>query len=455
MNDDTRSILLVDDDEGFLRVYQQVLEVNDYSVATAVNGEMALKAMDKNAFPVVIADIIMPKVNGMDLLNKIKSIAPETQVILLTGEGTVQGAVEAMKRGAFTYLLKPINVDELLVNVQRAMKFAVMQQENTRLKNQLAVMGKDIQLLGISPAIKTIKRKIAMIASSSSTVLISGESGTGKEIVANLVHMHSDRSDKPLIKVNCAALAESVLESELFGHEKGAFTGATCTKMGRFELANGGTLFLDEISEINGNTQKKLLRVLQEKEFERVGGTKTIKTDFRLITATNRNLPDEIKKGNFREDLYYRINVIPIYLPPLRERREDIPILLTYFFQHYCNKLGKKLNGFSSAAQDALVNYPWPGNVRELKNIVERLVVLARGNSVEIEDLPETIRGMEKPYKGVHSFHEAKTLFECEFIKEALERNDWNITATAKEIGIARKNLHLKIKEMGLKKQAK
>lgn len=449
-----RSVLLIDDDASFLKVYSKILETKGYHVQTAPNGEKGLKiALSKN-FSVIIADMVMPVMNGLELLKAIKEYDPDIQVMLLTGVGSIPGAVEAMRLGAYNYLLKPVDVGELLLNVDRAFQLYGINQENRLLRSELKTIMEKHQLLGESAAVKEIKEKINIIAESNATVLITGESGTGKEIVANLIHNNSTRSGKPMIKVNCAALAESVLESELFGHEKGAFTGALNLKKGRFEMANGTTLFLDEIGELTLNTQTKLLRVLQEKEFERVGGGHTIQTDFRLIAATNKNLVDEIAAGRFREDLYYRINVIPIHIPSLRERKEDVRVLLNHFIQSYGSEMRKETDGFEKEVLDMLSGYPWPGNVRELKNLVERLMVLSKNKTIHASDLPEEYRKSKADSHEVLSYQQAKRAFEERFIRQALQECGGNITLAARRIGIARKNLQIKMKELGLRDNA-
>ncbi len=454
MSNKLNKVLMIDDDESFLKIHSRILKSKGYDVHTSISGEYAFSMLKSESYAVVICDIVMPGIGGIDVLNKIKNEYDDIQVIMLTGEASISGAVEAMTFGAYTYLVKPINIEEFLLNVERAINFYNLNTENRRLKNRIAVMEEKIQLLGDSLEIKEIKKTIDIVALTNTTVLITGESGTGKEIVANLLHQRSFCSEGTLVKVNCAALSESILESELFGHEKGAFTGAISTKIGRFEMANEGTLFLDEISEISLKTQSKLLRVLQEKEFERVGGTKTIKANFRLIAATNKNLPEEVAKGSFREDLFYRINVVPINIPPLKDRFEDIPILLNHFLQYFCTEMRKPSMTFSNEALKVLMEYNWQGNVRELRNLVERLVVFSSSKVIHAADLPQEVRNVEinNIEKDNLTFLESKKIFERNYITNALKRNNWNISATAKEINIARKNLQLKIKQLNLSK---
>jgi DNA-binding NtrC family response regulator len=452
MTNSVKKILMIDDDESFLKIYSRILSSKGYEVITATNGEHAFNFLKNEVYALVISDIVMPGISGIDVLNRIKNEYTDTQVIMLTGEASISGAVEAMAFGAYTYLVKPVNIEEFLLNVERSVNFFNLNAENRKLKKRIASMEKKVKLLGDSPEIIEIKKSINIVAATNATVLITGESGTGKEIVANLLHQNSSCSNGTLVNVNCAALSESILESELFGHEKGAFTGAITTKVGRFEMANEGTLFLDEIGEISPKLQSKLLRVLQEKEFERVGGTKSIKANFRLIAATNKNLLKEVAKGNFREDLFYRINVVPIHMPPLKDRTGDIPILLNHFLQQFCSEMRKPFMGFSEQALKALTDYRWPGNVRELRNLVERLVVFSSSTTINSYDLPQEVRDerIDQVENTRITLIEAKKAFERKYILNALKENNWNISATAKEINIARKNLQLKIKQLDL-----
>lgn len=450
-----KKIALIDDDESFLRIYSQILKENGYDVYTASGGQEGIELVMKNNFPVVITDMVMPFVDGMKVLKTVKEWNSRIQVIVLTAEGSIPNAVEAIRHGAFNYITKPVDIEELILLIDRTYQFYITNDENANLKERIREIQGENQLLGKSQAIEDIRESIEDIASTSASVLIMGESGTGKEVIANLIHYKSQRSKKAFIKVNCASFAETLLESEFFGHEKGSFTNAISMKKGRFELADEGTLFLDEIGELSLNTQSKLLRVLQEKEFERVGGTTPIKTDFRLICATNKNLLDEVNKGNFREDLYYRISVVPINIPPLRERKEDIPVLLDYFLSFYIKEMSGKNVVLEKEALHILMNYDWPGNVRELKNIVERMLVFVKDRPIKVSDLPEEIRRNSHSMDGKPIIlQQARIAFEKEFISNALERNNGNVTLTAKEIGIARKNLQIKMKEYGLRKAA-
>lgn len=445
-------ILMIDDDKGFLKIYSEILRSKGYDVSTATGGVAGLEILDQEFFEVVISDVYMPDMNGIEVLKRIKADYPNVLVMMLTGEGSISGAVEAMEIGAYTYMIKPLEIDQLLMNIKRAFEYLKLNSENENLRNEISMLGHDQRLIGNSPAVQDLKEQVLKVAPTSANVLITGESGTGKEIIANLIHENSLYKNGPLVKVNCAALAESVLESELFGHEKGAFTGATGMKPGRFELARGGTLFLDEIGEMSLKLQSKLLRVLQEKEFERVGGTKTIKVDFRLVAATNKDLKKEVSEGNFREDLYYRINVVPLFNVPLRERPGDIPLLLDHFLRRYCKEMKKPLIRFTDKAMEALKTYEWKGNVRELKNLTERIVVFSDGSDIDMDKLPEEIRGHGVLDDDIEqlNFQEAKLRFEKKYLCQMLKKNNWNITATAKEIGIARKNLQIKIKQLNI-----
>ncbi|HEY8363448.1 MAG TPA: sigma-54 dependent transcriptional regulator [Tissierellaceae bacterium] len=442
------NILLVDDDPSFLSIHRKILERKNYNVMVANNGAEAIKILENENVSLVIADMVMPEMSGLDLLQYIKKHWNWLPVIILTGKGSIETAVQSMKEGAYTYLTKPVNIDEFLIEVNKCKEYLELMDENIYLKERLTQ--EKNPFLGNSKVVETIKKQIEIVAPTNSTVLITGESGTGKELIAELIHRNSLRKNKPLVKVNCAALSETLLESELFGHEKGAFTGAHATRKGRFEIAHQGTIFLDEIGEISLNMQVKLLRVLQEKEFERVGSNKTIYSDFRLIAATNKDLQKEVKLGNFREDLYYRISVIPIHIPPLRERKEDVVVIFNYFIEKYSIEMNKNIEPIDSKTENLLKSYHWPGNVRELKNIAERAVVFARNNKIDFDFLRNQLILNSDNSHDEKSLKEAKANFEKNFILEALIENQWNISKTADEIGIARKNLYEKIKKYNL-----
>ena len=389
-----RTILVVDDEKYIREGLVAALEMDGYTGLQAQDGEEAWKTITAEPVDMVITDLRMPGMGGSELLKKIYTTYPTIPVVVLTGHGTIEDAVTAMQNGAVDFLTKPVNLDHLSVLIKRSLAGKDMAERNRELRTELENMRKKngfSRIIGKSQKVQKLIETIQQIAPSRASVLITGESGVGKELVADAIVSCSDRKDKPFIKVHCAALNPNLLESELFGHVKGAFTGAVADKKGRFELADGGTIFLDEIGEIDPGTQIKLLRVLQEREFEKVGGEKTIKTDVRVIAATNRNLLDEIAKGNFREDLYYRLNVVSLDVPPLRERKEDIFLLATAFLNEFCKENKKTIEGFSNEARSAIAGYDWPGNIRELRNCVESAVVMCRTNQIEISDLPPAV----------------------------------------------------------------
>ncbi len=380
-------ILIADDHKSTSEGLSIALEAQDHSTHTVFDGESAVEAVRVHFFDLAIVDIRMPKKDGMEVLEAVKSISPETSVMIMTAFGSIELAVEAMQKGAIDVITKPFTLEQIEVKIERALEGRRLSLENEYLRREEELRYNFDEIIGESAKMGVVYRTIQTVAPTNSNVLIFGESGTGKELIARAIHKNSLRKGKPFIKVNCAALAEGVLESELFGHERGAFTNAIGQKPGRFEMANSGTLFLDEIGEVSLTTQVKLLRVLQEREFERVGGTKTIQVDVRLVASTNRDLPALIQSGEFREDLYYRLNVVPIEIPPLRERREDIPTLVAHFLPKYNAETGKKVRDIHPEAMQLLTTYAWPGNVRELENAIERAVVLARGNVVTPENL--------------------------------------------------------------------
>ena len=394
-----RNILVVDDEKYIREGLVAALELDGYNGLQAENGEIAWKMVNNQAIDMVITDLRMPDMSGSELLKRIYSTYPTIPVVVLTGHGTIEDAVTAMQNGAVDFLTKPVNLDHLSVLIKRSLAGKDMADKNRELRTELENLKKKsgyTSIIGKSQKVLKLIETIQQIAPSRASVLITGESGVGKELVADAIVNYSDRKDKPFVKVHCAALNANLLESELFGHVKGAFTGAIADKKGRFELADGGTIFLDEIGEIDSSTQIKLLRVLQEREFEKVGGEKTIKTDVRVIAATNRNLEEEIKKGNFREDLYYRLNVVNLTVPPLRERKEDIFLLATSFLNEFCKENKKNIEGFSNEARSAIAGYDWPGNIRELRNCVESAVVMCRGSQIELGDLPPAVSRASK-----------------------------------------------------------
>jgi nitrogen regulation protein NR(I) len=387
----SKKILIIDDDESVRDLLHAFFKDQGFDVTTAINGKEGLEILQNEHFDLFIVDLVMPEMSGIDLLKSVANFNIDTPSIVITAFATVTTAVEAMKLGAFDYITKPFSLDELMIVVKRCLEISRLKKENINLKKQLKQKFEFGGLIGSSLEMQKVFDLIKKIADTDSTVLIYGESGTGKELVAKVIHYNSQRYQKPFVPLNCAAIPKDLLESELFGHEKGAFTGAINTRIGRFELANGGTIFLDEIGELHPSLQVKLLRVLQEREFERVGGTKTIKVDVRILAATNRDLEKAIADGIFREDLYYRLNVIPLKLPPLRDRKEDIPILIDHFIHKFSKKKKKEEIKISPEAMNCLINYHWPGNVRELENIIERLVILC-DKVVTVDDLPERLR---------------------------------------------------------------
>jgi DNA-binding NtrC family response regulator len=389
-------ILVIDDEESIRDLLKDFLVAKGFQVAVASDGESGLQLLKEDAFDIILLDLMMPGMSGLDVLRERSARKIDIPSIVITAHATVQTAVEAVKLGAFEYITKPFNLEELYLVIKKALDVSILKEENSSLKKELEKKSSYNkraldQIIGKSAPIQNVIQFIEKIADTDSTVLVTGESGTGKELVAKSIHSHSSRAKKPFVPLNCAAIPKEILESELFGHEKGAFTGAVSTRIGRFELANYGTLFLDEIGELAPPLQVKLLRVLQEREFERVGGIKTLRVDVRIIAATNRNLEKAVEEGMFREDLYYRLNVIPLRLPPLRKMREDIPLMVEHFITHMSRRKGKEAPTISNEAMQSLMSYKWPGNVRELENLVERMLILKEGEVVSPDDLPERL----------------------------------------------------------------
>lgn len=445
-----RSILICDDEKNIRSGLAMAMELEGYESIEATDGQDAWDKINKMGVDLVITDLRMPKMSGEDLLRKIIGAYPRMPVIILTGHGTIETAVEAMRGGAVDFFTKPVDLDRLSLVVRKALSDTDLYAEHERLKEevqQLKARNRYDRIIGKSQKMVELMDTVSQVAPTKASVLITGESGVGKELVADAIHELSNRSKGPFIKVHCAALTASLLESELFGHEKGSFTGAVKEKKGRFELADGGTIFLDEIGEIDAQTQVKLLRVLQERQFERVGGEKSITVDVRIVCATNRDLPKEIEKGNFREDLYYRLNVVHLDVPPLRERKDDIPLLMTSFLQQFSSENGRSIEAFSNQAKRALLGYEWPGNIRELRNCIESAVVLARTSIIEVEDLPVHI-GKAQNASSV-SLEVGITLAEAEkqLIISTLASCAGNKTKAAEVLGIGRKTLHRKLQE--------
>ena len=445
-------ILIAEDEKTQRDLLEGFLKKEGFSVEAVANGREALQRLQGGFFDIVALDYKMPELDGLQTLKEIRKLYPDLPVIMMTAYGTIETAVASMKEGALDYLTKPIDLEELLIKFRKIMERSNLIQENKELKARLQERFTAQNIVSGSPKMEEVMGLVARVAPSQATILIQGESGTGKELIANAIHYASPRSEKPWVKVSCAAIPETLLESELFGHEKGAFTGATQKRIGRFEEADGGSIFLDEIGDLSPSTQVKLLRILQDKEFQRLGSNLNLKTDVRVITATHRNLEEAIKKGHFREDLYYRLNVISITLPPLRERREDIPLLINYFLKKYSNENQKLISDISKEARALLLRYPYPGNVRELENLIERAVVLCRGETITTQDLPFHLKE-EKSEKLWESSKKEKTLpesleeIERDSILKALHQHQGVQTKAAESLGISERVLRYKMKK--------
>ncbi|CAB5086987.1 Nitrogen regulation protein NtrX [Olavius algarvensis associated proteobacterium Delta 3] len=448
------SVLIVDDEPSILKSLRGLLSDEEFEVVTADNGYEALKLIDLESPDLVLLDIWMPGIDGIETLTEIKKENPHIQVIMITGHGTIETAVRATKLGAYDFIEKPLSIDKVIVAINNALNFRRLEEENRFLRKKTI---EKHSIDGKSAPVVALKREIAMAAPTDSSILITGENGTGKELVARTIHQFSTRSEQPIIDVNCAAIPEELIESELFGHEKGSFTGAAAKKRGKFELADKGTIFLDEIGDMSLKTQAKILRALQEQKFQRVGGSRTLSVDVRVIAASNKDLKDEIEKNTFRADLYYRLNVIPIQVPPLGDRRDDIPILVDRFFSESAkmNRIRKKT--MSPEGLDLLAKYPWPGNVRELKNLIERLVIMVVADTIGAGDIPAPYNPdagfatVELDDKWFHAedLREARKHFEKAFIQRKLAENDNNVAKTAEAIGVERSYLYKKLKTLG------
>lgn len=444
------TILVIDDEKNIRTGLAAALELDGYEVLMAADGTEGLDIALHNEVDLVITDLRMPGVSGEEVLRRVTTETPGIPVIVLTGHGTVENAVEAMRSGAYDFLTKPLNLDRLSLLVKRALQNRELILQHRELEREMENKKSFEHIIGKSPAMNKVFDVVKRVAPTKASVLITGESGVGKELIANALHNLSPRKDNPFIKVHCAALAETLLESELFGHEKGSFTGAVARKRGRFELAHGGTIFLDEIGEIDQSTQIKILRVLQEKKFERVGGEETLEVDVRVITATNRDLEKEIADGRFREDLFYRLNVVRIHVPPLRERKDDIPLMMASFIHEFAEENGKKIEGIDPRARSALYAYDWPGNVRQLRNCIESAVVMTSGKVITLDDLPPSIRSGEETLS-IH-IPVGVTMAEAEkqVILQTLSAQNGNKSKTAEVLDIGRKTLHRKLDEYGL-----
>src|SRR4030043_676697 len=440
-------VLIVDDEEGIRETLSGIFEDEGCSVVTANSGEEALDLLKEQNPDLILLDIWLPGIDGIKILEEIKVLRPDLPVIMISGHGNIELAVKATRLGAYDFLEKPLSLERVLLVSKRALERRTLEIENKALRKDLT---KKYRLLGNSPKMDLLREQIKMAAQSNSRVLIMGESGSGKELVARLLHENSKSAGKLFIEVNCAAIPQELIESELFGHEKGSFTGAFESKKGKFELADEGTLFLDEVGDMSLSAQAKVLRVIETQEFQRVGGSKNIKVDVRIISATNKDLAEEVKKSTFREDLFYRLNVIPIPLPPLRERKEDIPLLVNYFLDSFAGEYGKKSKKISPEALKMIEAYDWPGNIRELRNVIERLVIMTPSDTITAKNLL-IVEQSSQDYLSYKTMKEARDAFEKDFITKRLEENNWNISKTAEILQMERSNLHKKIKAYNIK----
>ena len=447
-----KKVLVVDDDSLMKDFLKEALGRSDYSVDLASTGEEALEKIKDRDYDIILSDIRMPSMSGMELLKVTREYVPDAKVVMMTAYGTVENAVEAMKLGAFDYVMKPFSADEIELVLKRAFEHKRLILENRLLRSELAGKYRFENIVGKSPQMQKIFELVEVVADSKATVLITGESGTGKELIAKAIHYNSSRKDGPFIKINCAAFPDGLVESELFGHEKGAFTGAIRKSEGRFELADGGTLLLDEVSEISPGLQAKLLRVLQEREFERVGSGQTIQVDVRIISTSNKNLREQIEKGKFREDLFYRLNVIPMHISPLRERKEDIPLLAEHFLKKYNLENNRSVEGISQKVYEMFMEYPWTGNVRELENYIERAVVTSKGKVLTLSDFPKEIAFGKADFTP-ETIGVGCSIYEAEkrLILKTLEAEGGNRTKASEILGISTRTLRNKLQEYGLK----
>lgn len=454
-------ILVVDDEQQILKAVHRFLSEKGYDVVTCGHFDSALVAVSKQPFDIVLVDLKLGDQSGIDLISRIRKEQPEVISMIFTGYGTIESAIQAVKAGAYHYITKPFRLEDLEALVKQALETHQVKRENQILKKEVSAKFGIKNLVGVSDPMKRVYNLIDKVADTDSTILILGESGTGKELVAKSIHYGSRRANRPLVAVNCGAIPEELLESELFGHVKGAFTGAVATRPGRFEMAEGGTIFLDEIGDMSPRLQVKILRVLQERKFEPVGSNKTMEVDVRIITATNKNLEKAVKENHFREDLYYRLNVIPVRLPPLRERMEDVPLLISHFLKKYAQENNREIPLIHPEAMSALSHYNWPGNVRELENMMERLVILKHEGDIVLQDLPERIRGdyqddvvtnVQIPETGL-SFKEVVDDFENQLILKALQKTGWNKNKAARLLQLNRTTLVEKIKKRQLEKE--
>jgi len=441
------TVLIVDDEEGIRESLAGIFEDEGYVVLTAGSGEETLRVLKDQSPDVILLDVWLKGMDGIQTLKEIKDQKPDLPVIMISGHGNIELAVKATRTGAYDFLEKPLSLERVLLVARRALEKRTLEMENRALRENLV---KKWKLIGTSQKINQLREQIDMAAKSNGRVLILGESGSGKELVAHTLHANSSRADKPFVEMNCAAIPQELIESELFGHEKGSFTGAFERKKGKFELADEGTLFLDEVGDMSSSTQSKVLRVIETQEFQRVGGSKNIKVDVRIISATNKDLIEEVKKANFREDLLYRLNVIPIIVPPLRERKEDIPELIEFFLEHFAAEYGQKPKKMTADGLKVLDAYDWPGNIREVRNLIERLVIMTPSTTITAKNIivGENVRS---DYFSFNTLKDARDSFEKDFITKKLEENNWNISKTAEILDVERSNLHRKIKAYDIK----
>ena len=455
------AILVVDDEEAIVSSLSSILQDEGYEVSVAKSGTEALKTYMADPPDLMLLDIWMPEMDGLETLRRIREIVPTAQVMVMSGHGSIETAVKAIKLGAYDYIEKPLSLENVTLRVKHALEQYRLEEENRSLRTKVQ---RKFELVGQSPAMQQLRQLIDTAGPTNSRVLVGGENGTGKELVARAIHVQSARADRPFVAVNCAAIPETLIESELFGHEKGSFSGATSMKRGQFEQADGGTLFLDEIGDMSLNTQAKVLRALQEQQFTRVGGTKLLKVDVRVLAASNKDLLKEIEKGAFREDLYYRLNVVPIVVPPLRERREDIPLLIRHFMKVHAEEQGLRMKEVTPEAMNVFQQYEWPGNIRELRNLIERLMIMVPGNVIDVAQATTSLQvkptgaapaaasaGVQPTASPLFtqpfdSLRDARNAFEKEYIARKLREHHWNISRTAEDLKIERSHLHRKIK---------
>jgi two-component system, NtrC family, nitrogen regulation response regulator NtrX len=443
------TILIVDDESGIRESLGALLRDEGYEAEAVASGEECLERIGRRNFDLILLDVWLKKMDGLETLEQIQNREDAPIVVMISGHGNIETAVRATKLGAFNFIEKPLSLEKVILVVRNALEYLRLESENRRLRAELE---EKHQILGSSVPMKALRQQIALTAPTNGRVLIYGESGTGKELVARALHAGSSRESMPFVEVNCAAIPEELIESEMFGHRKGSFTGASEDKVGKFLKAHGGTLFLDEVGDMSLKTQSKVLRVLEEQRVEPLGSNTPITVDVRVIAATNKKLEEEIGRNAFREDLFYRLNVIPFYVPALRDRIEDIPVIAAHFLKAFCEEYGKKQKEFSAPAMDVLLSYPWPGNVRELKNLVERLVIICPSPRIEPHHLPpELFRGASKsPQKPYESLHEARSAYEREFVLRKLEENRWNMTKAAQVLGLERSHLYRKMRSLGI-----